>query len=229
MTARAVLRSADGRLRAPWRLLIFGLVAVALGFIALSIITLAVPTGKRPDVLPAEDVVGLDVVLSSWATVLALLGAHAFVLPFVEHRGWDFVWLHRDAARPRLLASGFLIGALAIGIPSAILIGVGWLDAGHEAAIKPLAQIVSSQIGTHLHKVLDEIGVSQVRCDHEWRNTIRIRPVHVFSAFYQEFDELDPFGVRSVHLITRDEGKSRRGFHHRFPVAGHGVGIRTVG
>ena len=128
MTARAVLRSADGRLRAPWRLLVFGLVAVALAFVAFSIVALAVPSGKRPEVLPAEDIVGIDVVLASWATVLALLGAHAFVLRFVEHRGWDFVWLHRDAARPRLLASGFLIGALAIGIPSAILMAVGWLD-----------------------------------------------------------------------------------------------------
>ena len=56
--------------------------------------------------LPAEDVVGLDVVLASWATVLALLGAHAVVLRFVERRGWDFVWLHRDAARPRAAGLG---------------------------------------------------------------------------------------------------------------------------
>jgi membrane protease YdiL (CAAX protease family) len=128
LTARAVLRSADGRLRAPWRLLVFGLVAIALAFVGFSAVALAVPSSTRPEVLPADAVVGLDVALASWVTVLALLGAHAFVLRFVERRGWDFVWLHRDAARPRLLASGFLIGALAIGIPSAILIAVGWLD-----------------------------------------------------------------------------------------------------
>ena len=45
LTARAVLRSADGRLRAPWRLLVFGLVAVALAFVAFSIIALAVSSG----------------------------------------------------------------------------------------------------------------------------------------------------------------------------------------
>ena len=130
MTARAVLRSADGRLRAPWRLLVFGVAAVALAMLAFGLISLVVPSSKRPEVLPAEDVVGLDVVLASWGTVLALLGAHAFVLRFVERRGWgwDFVWLDRRAAHPRLLAAGFLIGALAIGVPSALLIGVGWLD-----------------------------------------------------------------------------------------------------
>ena len=128
MTARAVLRSADGRLRAPWRLLIFGVVAVVLALLAFAVVELVVPSSRRPEVLSATDVVSLDVTLAAWGTVLALLGAHAVVLRFVERRGWDFVWMDRRAARPRLLAAGFLIGALAIGVPSALLIGVGWLD-----------------------------------------------------------------------------------------------------
>ena len=128
MTARAVLRSADGRLRAPWRLLIFGLVAVVLATIALALVDLLVPSRERAEVLSPAEVVGLDVTLTYWGTVLALLGAHAFMLRFVEHRGWDFVWLNARAAHPRLLAGGFAIGALAIGVPSALLIAVGWLD-----------------------------------------------------------------------------------------------------
>ena len=128
MTARAVLRSADGRLRALWRLLIFGLVAVALAAIAFGIVSLLVPSSDRPEVLSATEEVGLDVILTYWGTVLALVGAHAFVLRFVEHRGWDFVWLDRQAARPRSLLLGFLIGALAIGVPSILLMAVGWLD-----------------------------------------------------------------------------------------------------
>ena len=128
MTARAVLRSADGRLRAPWRLLIFGLVAVALTAVAFGIVSVLVPSAARPAALSSTEDVGLDVILSYWGTVLALLGAHAFVLRFVEHRGWDFVWLDRRAARPRSLLVGFLIGALAIGVPSLLLMAVGWLD-----------------------------------------------------------------------------------------------------
>jgi membrane protease YdiL (CAAX protease family) len=128
LPARAVLRSADGRLRAPWRLLVFGVVAVVLALLAFGLIGLVVPSVMRPDVDAATEIVGLDATLVSWGVVLALLGAHAFVLRFVERRGWDFVWMHRRAARPRLLAAGSLIGALAIGVPSAVLIGVGWLD-----------------------------------------------------------------------------------------------------
>jgi membrane protease YdiL (CAAX protease family) len=109
-------------------LLAFGLVAVALAAAGFTVVGLLVPSSDRSDVLSATDVVGLDVILTYWATVLALLGAHAFVLRFVEHRGWDFVWMDRTAARPRPVALGLLIGALAIGIPSAILLAVGWLD-----------------------------------------------------------------------------------------------------
>ena len=102
MTARAVLRSADGRLRAPWRLLIFGLVAVALAALAFGIVSLFVPAPERPAALSSTEDVGLDVILSYWGTVLALLGAHAFVLRFVEHRGWDFVgWTGAPHVRVR--------------------------------------------------------------------------------------------------------------------------------
>ena len=129
MTARAVLHSADGRLRALWRLLIFGLVAVALAAVALGLISLLVPSSERPGALSAGEEVGLDVILTYWGTVVALFGAHLFVLRFVEHRGWDFVWLDRRAARPRPLLAGFLIGVLAIGVPSLLLMAIGWLDA----------------------------------------------------------------------------------------------------
>lgn len=128
MTARAVLRSGDGRLRAPWRLLVFGIVALVLAMLALSIAGLAIPSSDRPAVRDANDLVGLDATLTSWAIVLAFLGAHAFVLKFVEHRGWDFVWMNARAARPRLLGTGLAIGALTVGVPSALLIGAGWLE-----------------------------------------------------------------------------------------------------
>ncbi|HEU5184246.1 MAG TPA: CPBP family intramembrane glutamic endopeptidase [Gemmatimonadaceae bacterium] len=128
MTARAVLRSGDGRLRAPWRLLVFGVVALGLVALALSLVALAIPSSERPAVRDADDLVSLDATLAAWAIVLAFIGAHAFVLKFVERRGWDFVWMHARAARPRLLGTGLAIGALTIGAPSALLIATGWLD-----------------------------------------------------------------------------------------------------
>ena len=128
MTARAVLRSADGRLRAPWRLLLFGLLSLLFAVVAQGIITVLLPGRPEPEVLSAADIVGVRAIALYWSLVLAFLGAHAVMLRFVEHRPWTFVWMDRTAARPGALTTGLLIGVLAVGVPSAILIAIGWLD-----------------------------------------------------------------------------------------------------
>ena len=63
---------------------------------------------------------------ASWA-LAALLAAHAIMLRWVERRPWAEVGLDGEAARPMALVGGFLLGAFAIGIPTALLIGIGWL------------------------------------------------------------------------------------------------------
>jgi membrane protease YdiL (CAAX protease family) len=128
LTARAVLRSADGRLRALWRLLVFGVVVVLFALVAQVLVAIFIPAGPRPEVLSAAEIVSAPAIAFYWSLVLAFLGAHAVMLRFVEHRPWDFVWMGRSASRPRALGTGFLIGALAVGVPSATLIGIGWLD-----------------------------------------------------------------------------------------------------
>jgi membrane protease YdiL (CAAX protease family) len=190
LTARAVLRSADGRLRAPWRLLIFGFVAIALAALALVLVDLVVPSRERAEVLSPADVVGLDVTLTYWGTVLALLGAHIFMLRVVEHRGWDFVWLDRRAAAPRLLAGGFAIGALAIGIPSAILIAVGWLDvtdapgAWHTGALATAMMLLPAALVEEL--MIRGYPLAVLRETLGWRGAILLTSVvfgvlHVFN------------------------------------------------
>lgn len=59
--------------------------------------------------------------------LVALLIAHWFMLHVIEHRPWRDVGLGLDALRPRTFGSGLALGALAIGIPSAVLVGVGML------------------------------------------------------------------------------------------------------
>jgi CAAX protease family protein len=127
LTARAVLRSADGRLRAPWRLLVFGVVFVALAVLAYGVVDAVMPAAE-PEMVGPIALLRPGMIARYWAVVVALIAAHAVVLRFIEHRGWDFVWMDRGAARPRVLVAGLLIGALAIGVPSAALIGIGWLD-----------------------------------------------------------------------------------------------------
>jgi membrane protease YdiL (CAAX protease family) len=64
-----------------------------------------------------------------WTTCLSLLVGTGLTLYWIGREPWSEVWLDRDAARPRLIGLGFAIGALAIGVPTATLIGVHWFAA----------------------------------------------------------------------------------------------------
>jgi uncharacterized protein len=45
----------------------------------------------------------------------------------VEPRSWAAVRLDRAALRPRSIAMGTVLGALAVGVPSLVLLATGWL------------------------------------------------------------------------------------------------------
>ena len=120
MTVSALLLTPGGRLRAPWRLVVF----IVVLFIALTIaVTLeamvtriAFSAGYRP-------------VVTEWSTPIAALIATAICLRWVDAASWDFVGLGREAARPALLAQGTLLGAAAIALPSLLLLSIGELRA----------------------------------------------------------------------------------------------------
>lgn len=120
MNGSALLFSPDGRLRAPWRILLF---VVAL-FIAVALtITLeafldsaALAAGYRP-------------LVSEWGFALGAVIATAAMLFWVDNKSWDYVGLGARAARPGLLARYALLGALAIALPSLLLMAMGQLRA----------------------------------------------------------------------------------------------------
>lgn len=120
LTGNALLHTPDGRLRAPWRILLF---VVAL-FIAVALtITLealldgaALAAGYRP-------------LVSEWGFALGALIATAAMLFWVEHKPWDYVGLDARAAKPGLVVPYTLLGALAIAIPSLLLMAMGQLRA----------------------------------------------------------------------------------------------------
>lgn len=62
-----------------------------------------------------------------WWGLGAFYGATVISVRAVDKKPWSYVWLDRHAARPQVLASGLLIGGLAIGIPCALLAALGWL------------------------------------------------------------------------------------------------------
>ena len=112
--------SGAGALRAPWRILAF-CVGSAAGLIAAQAIA-------GPLITQLFALVGVRGVSNeAWVQVLGLLGGTVVALRWIDKRPWSDVWLGRDAARPALLGLGFVIGALAIGLPIVLLIGAHWI------------------------------------------------------------------------------------------------------
>lgn len=119
MTIRAWLYDADGRLRAPWRIILFVAATSVCGFVAATFV--------GPAVEFLYGTLRLRVTSDGWVIVAALLGAHYIMLRLVERRSWSDVSLDAHAARPVLFARGFLFGAVAIGVPILLLAAIGWL------------------------------------------------------------------------------------------------------
>ncbi|HEX5437117.1 MAG TPA: CPBP family intramembrane glutamic endopeptidase [Gemmatimonadaceae bacterium] len=125
MTARDFFAAPDRLLRLPWRLLVFALitlvaviVAGAVGFALLpGGIRGAVQSGRRLEVL----------LLISLAMVIGFLIAHWVMLRWIDHQPWSYVGLGHRQASPISLGTGILLGALAIGVPSLLLVSLGWL------------------------------------------------------------------------------------------------------
>jgi uncharacterized protein len=115
-----LFHSESGALRAPWRIFLFCLASSA-AFIAIEALA-------APLIAKALNATGLgDQATDLWVSVFALLAGTAISLRLIDKRSWREVWLDRPAARPSLLGFGFVIGALAIGLPIILLIGVHWL------------------------------------------------------------------------------------------------------
>ena len=115
----ALFHTPSGTLRAPWRIALF---------IVLASLLVVIATGSG-NVL--ADAIGAGDQLRSliaWSlAALALLASHAIMVRGVERRSLAFVALDRPAAHPRTFGIGAAIGALAIGVPSLLLLAIGWL------------------------------------------------------------------------------------------------------
>lgn len=77
---------------------------------------------------------------ASFMVVMAggLLIGHAWTFHMVDPRGWSFVGLGREALAPTSLWTGTALGALVIGVPSAILLFMGWLRIDPGDTTSPL-------------------------------------------------------------------------------------------
>ena len=119
MTAKALLYTQGGALRAPWRI---------VGFLAASAVSGLFATAVLAPFHSALGATGVPE-LADWLVILAAVaGGHVIAQRWIDPRPWRDVCLDRRAARPQRLAEGYLVGVLAIGLPSAALIAAGWLS-----------------------------------------------------------------------------------------------------
>lgn len=115
---RAIFYTRTGSLRAPWRLLVFAGSAAAFAVPLLFVRTL-LPSGA--------EVPPYDTAWDSLAFSVALALATWYALRRVDERPWQAAWLGREALGAGRLVGGWLLGMLAIGIPTLAIMGLGWL------------------------------------------------------------------------------------------------------
>lgn len=123
MDARSLvfISQSERKLRAPWRILIFILV-----WVAVTVVSAALVQGMQGAALA-----GVRTILYYWIDFIAILIATFVLLHWVDGVDWRFVRLSRASAQPALLSSGFLMGMVAIGAPCVVLLVT------HELRIVP--------------------------------------------------------------------------------------------
>jgi len=122
LSARSFFFLSERRLRAPWRILIFLAACVAV-FLTLSLLASPLIRGVASS--------AMRLTIGTWISAAAIVIATTIMLRWMDGLGWDFVRLDARAARPELLVSGALIGGLAIGVPSVLLLLT------HELRVEP--------------------------------------------------------------------------------------------
>lgn len=109
-----------GALRAVWRIALFCVTSI-VAYVFISAVF-------GPALVFLFRVVGAGGVTTEYLVeALALLAGTAIMVLYVDRRTWSEVWMGREAANARGLATGFLLGALAIGLPILLLVAAGWM------------------------------------------------------------------------------------------------------
>lgn len=122
MTAREFFYGAGGRLRAPWRV---------MGFVLIAALVFAIAGPVFAWLRPRTTLQALWVFSS--AAVLSLAAAHFVMVRVIDDLPWRMVWLDRGALSMRTLGWAFGLGAGAVAIPALGLLSAGWLDAERTA------------------------------------------------------------------------------------------------
>jgi uncharacterized protein len=121
LNIRSIFYDARGRLRALWKLATF-FVTAAFAFALLMVLV-------RPLLMLGAGWMGSHPAVDAAILLAALVAAHFVMIRFFDVDGrWAGVWMGEEAARPRPLAVGAILGTLAVALPSLLLVAGGWLS-----------------------------------------------------------------------------------------------------
>lgn len=107
------------RVSAGWRFAVFVL-ASSVGFLASRVLL-------PPIAFRVEAITGVRLPTYVLTLSVGLLVGHWWTFRQVQPEGWRFVSLDRRAFTWRAVGGGALLGAAAVGVPSLLLLGIGWL------------------------------------------------------------------------------------------------------
>jgi hypothetical protein len=105
---------------------------VVLFAVAVTVAAAAAEALLYPLLSAAASAVGARLILYPWLGLAGVTAANAGGIR-VDKMSWRDLGLGRDAASPRLFARAAVLGALAIGVPSLVLLAAGWLRAEPSA------------------------------------------------------------------------------------------------
>jgi membrane protease YdiL (CAAX protease family) len=118
LNATRLLLTTEGKLRAPWKIVIFIFVLFA------SLVLSAFVESAVDGIISGR---GYRLLVSQWGVPLGTLVATWVMLRWVDGRSWDYVGLDRGAAAQSKVGSGLLYGLRPSAIPSLILLAMGEL------------------------------------------------------------------------------------------------------
>lgn len=81
-----------------------------------------------PVLATIERFVGIEGTAEAYGMTLALLLAHWMTIRSFDRKPAEYMGLHREGTRPRLLGHAFLLGGAPIAVVSLLLVSSGWLD-----------------------------------------------------------------------------------------------------
>lgn len=124
-SASNCLRRADGALRAPWQVAVFG-GTIAVAAIAVGAIGLGVVAGTPVAALARAARIPLDQLATAGAALLATVLTVRWVSPGTS--AWARVGLGAGAWRPVPLAIAALAGIMVVSVPTGLMLWAGALD-----------------------------------------------------------------------------------------------------